>query len=267
MLLRRCLRCHVYSSGDTYPLTRRGTGCAACHLHFIDGKLDNHKFIGLPGDEQCLSCHYANFVGADFYGRYEHDFNWEYRTPYVTREEYIRAYGSEYHDLVPDIHQQRGLSCIDCHSGHMLMGDDQKEINSCSSCHDWNEKRRESPSRQHHHRGRPYRFNGATYRQRAPYPQLSHPAHRQYGEQVSCQVCHAQWSFNDSTTHLLRSDTDDYDPWERLTVQSSSEVEQLLDHNLYSDEDELAPTMKTRSLASRSRAYGTKDLPSADGRT
>ena len=140
MLLRRCLRCHVYTSGDTYPLTRRGTGCAACHLHFIDGKLDNHKFIGPPGDDQCLSCHYANFVGADYYGRYENDFNWEYRTPYVTREEYVRAYGVEYHDLAPDIHQQRGLSCVDCHSGHMLMGDEQRTIMSCSSCHDWDEK-------------------------------------------------------------------------------------------------------------------------------
>ena len=101
-----------------------------------------------------------------------------------------------------------------------------------------------NPSRQHHHKDSRTVLTARHTGKEHPVPQLSHPAHRQYGDQVSCQVCHAQWSFNDSTTHLLRSDTDDFDSWERLTVQSSSEVEQLLDHNLYSDEDELSPTMK-----------------------
>ena len=244
MLRRRCLRCHVYTSGDAYPLTQRGTGCAACHLHFIDGKLDSHEIIGLPGDDQCLSCHYANFVGADYYGRYENDFNWEYRTPYITHEEFIRAYGVEYHDLTPDIHQQKGLACVDCHSGHQLMTGEEKTKLSCSSCHQWNEESIQTlPDNVTIRNNKPVLTARLTGEQHT-IPQLSHPAHKQYGNQVSCQVCHAQWSFNDSTTHLLRNDTDDFDSWDRLTVQSSSEVEQLLDHNLYSDEEERSPTMK-----------------------
>ncbi|MCP3931983.1 MAG: hypothetical protein GY705_23160 [Bacteroidetes bacterium] len=73
-------------------------------------------------------------------------------------------------------------------------------------------------------------------------PQIKNQAHEQY-KNVSCQVCHAQWSFNDGSTHLLRSEFDDYDQWERLTVQGNSDVEVILEHNLYSDEDEIPPGM------------------------
>jgi hypothetical protein len=77
-----------------------------------------------------------------------------------------------------------------------------------------------------------------------PVPLMQHPAHRQYGKTVACQVCHAQWSFNDAPTYLLLSKTDKYDPWERLTAQSSSEVEFLLERNLASGKEELPPTMR-----------------------
>jgi hypothetical protein len=241
MLRRRCLRCHFHSPGDDYPYTRRGTGCAACHMAFSGGKPVDHAFIARPTDRQCLSCHYGNFVGADYYGRFEHDFNWEYRTPYTTRQEYHRPYGVEYHELAPDVHLERGLACIDCHSGHR---DSSGEAGlTCSSCH-----RPAGDALL----GLPARVavedDGliltAISGEKHPVPRLGHPAHDQYGDGVACQVCHAQWAFNDSETHLLRGDSDDYDPWENLTVQSSSEIEQLLEHNLYSLEDELPPAMR-----------------------
>ncbi|MCI5151420.1 MAG: hypothetical protein D3916_18930, partial [Candidatus Electrothrix sp. MAN1_4] len=70
LLRRQCLRCHVYSKGDNYASVRRGKGCAACHMQYIDGKLTDkkegrgahHAFIR-PTKQQCLSCHYANHVG------------------------------------------------------------------------------------------------------------------------------------------------------------------------------------------------------------
>lgn len=243
MLRRRCLRCHLFSTGDEYPYTHRGTGCAACHLKFVDGKPETHEMIGAPHDSQCLSCHYGNFVGADYYGRYDHDYNWEYRTPYTTSEPFIRPYGIEYHELAPDIHQQRGLACIDCHSGHPDKPGSRENI-GCSSCH--------RPAGGNYERlpdnvsltdGTPVLTARLTGRQH-PIPQLQHPAHAQYALQIACQVCHAQWGFNDFTTHLLRSDVDDYFPWERLTVQSSSEIERLLEHNIYSDEEELPAAMR-----------------------
>lgn len=245
MLRRRCLRCHVFSSGDTYANTRRGTGCAACHMEFGNGKVQSHKMIQLPGDLQCLGCHYANFVGADYYGRYEHDLGNEYRTPYTTRKEFFRPYGVEYHDLVPDIHQQRGLSCVDCHVGHQPSMEPTDNKITCRTCHQLDSQSLAPDALpanlkiENNTLVLTARLTGKVHF----VPQMTDPAHEQYGHLVSCQVCHAQWSFNDSTTHLLRSDTDDYDPWSSLSVQSSSTVERLLDHNLYSDEDELPPAM------------------------
>lgn len=242
MLRRRCLRCHVYAPGDQYDGVARGVGCAACHLSWKDGKMASHQFR-VPQDRQCLSCHYGNYVGWDYYGRYEHDYNWEYRTPYTeqTLQRYPpRPYGVEYHDLVPDIHQQRGLVCIDCHGqiGH----EGKAEPLSCRTCHGW------QPGQQLHNQrlqahGQQLVLTAATDGRQHLVPMLRHPAHQQYGDKVACQVCHGQWSFNDSTTHLLRTEKVDHEQWERLMVQGSFAIEKLLEHNAYSS-DELPLTMR-----------------------
>ncbi|MFP7753094.1 hypothetical protein ACLG6S_00290 [Thermodesulfobacteriota bacterium B35] len=242
MLRRRCLRCHVYSPGDNYAYVRRGTGCAACHLEYADGHLQSHVFLARPADRQCLSCHYANRVGADFHGRFEHDFNWEYRTPYTTRQPFIRPYGVEYHDLSPDIHQQRGMICIDCHSGETLMATGGRRI-TCRTCHAWQPGDRKPELGNIRVEDGSLVLTGRGDGARHQVVPFRDPAHEKYGRKVACQVCHAQWIYNDSTTSLLRSDTDDYEMWDRLTVQSDSWVEAFLDHNLYSDEDELEPAM------------------------
>ena len=220
-----------------------GAGCAACHMSVVDGKLVSHEIIKTPGDQQCMSCHYGNFVGADYYGRFQNDFNLEYRTPYITREEYIRPYGVEYHDLAPDIHQQRGLACIDCHGGHQLMFAPGDTKITCTGCHLLKNGNNVFQPDNVEIRDDQIIMTARSNGKQHIIPQAVHPAHEQYGKQVDCQVCHAQWTFNDTTTHLLRSDADTYLSWERLTVQSSSEIETLLEHNLYSNEDELEPVM------------------------
>lgn len=239
MLRRRCLRCHVYTAGDQYPYVQRGIGCASCHMQFIDGKLQSHSFIR-PGEQQCQSCHYGNHVGSDFAGRYEHDYNWEYRTPYTTREPFLRPYGVELHQLAQDIHRQRGLTCLDCHSGEQLSG--RQQPITCQDCH--SPKLPAVPALPGLSReGQQLILRSVTDGRDHLVPQLSHPAHAKYKGWVDCQVCHAQWAFNDRPTHLLLSYLEDVDPWDRLTVQSSSRVETFLEHNLYSDEDELEPAM------------------------
>jgi hypothetical protein len=243
LLRRRCLRCHVYSRGDSYPYVRRGTGCAACHLRYTDGKLSGHPAshaFTVPGERQCLSCHYGNHVGSDFVGGYEHDYNWAYRTPFTTREPFLRPYGVEQHNLVPDIHQQKGMTCLDCHSGAELSG--QKDSVQCVDCH--------APARDtlpalrnvRLDKGRLILKTGRDGKE-LQIPQLEHPAHAKYMQRAACQVCHAQWGFNDRATHMLLSYSDDVDPWERLAAQSSSEAESFIEHNMYSDEDEHEPTM------------------------
>jgi len=236
MLRRRCLRCHPYSNGDSYSAVTHGTGCASCHLPWQDGKMADHVFQR-PNDRQCLSCHYSNHVGWDYYGRYEHDFNWEYRTPYTlqTNSYYPpRPYGLEYHDLAPDIHQQAGLICIDCHRqpGHEQKGAKLR----CTSCHGWQPGGKPSLSNLLVVDGS-LQLLGAKDGVKHTVPLLRHPAHQKYGKEVACQVCHGQWSFNDAPTHLLRTEEIDYDLWEWLSAQGSSAVEQLIDYNAYADEE------------------------------
>ena len=243
LLRRRCLRCHLYFSGDPYPETTHATGCAACHLSFQKGRLASHQFSKSPGDEQCLHCHYGNFVGADYHGRFEHDFHWDYRTPYTAQSAPPRPYGLEFHQLSPDIHQTGGLLCIDCHSGPELMTKAKTQI-SCESCH---LAGKEKPPLDNLHKiDDALILNLKKDGRKIQVPQLSHPAHQLHGQKAHCSVCHAQWSFSDQGTHLLRQDAEDYDPWGALTVQGSFEVEDQLETNLYSDEEYPVPFMRDK---------------------
>ena len=247
MLRRRCLRCHVYSAGDAYSAVTHGTGCSACHLSFQAGKLTAHDFLK-PTDTQCLSCHYGNSVGSDYHGRYEHDYHGEYRTPFTVAGLPARPYGVEYHDLAPDIHQQRGLICIDCHgdSGH-----GSATVIQCASCHGWRPGQPAPAIKGVAVRGSTLvlasRTSGATH----AIPPMRDPAHRKFGNTVACQVCHAQWAYNDSTTHLLLSHVEDVEPWERLTVQGCSAIESLLEHNLYANTNQ--PIAMRDGLSGQSR--------------
>lgn len=234
LLRRRCLRCHVYNSGDDYPETVRGTGCAACHLAYGKGKMSSHAFVRSPADSQCLHCHYGNFVGGDYYGRFEHDFNLEYRTPYRADGSENRSYGVEFHQLAPDIHQQKGLACIDCHSGAELMGGHRGSSKkdkgiTCLACHGW---RKGMPMPLDNLRVEADRLVLTTRLggKKLVVPEPLHPAHRQYEKKAHCTVCHSQWSFNDQGTHLLRTENPEAGAWSRLAVQGSGEVEVQLDN-------------------------------------
>ena len=245
LLRRRCLRCHVYYTGDRYPGVVHGSGCASCHLSFYEGKLTSHAFLKKPGDKQCLQCHYGNHVGADYYGRFEHDMNDEYRTPYTTTNDYFRPFGMEYHQLEADIHQQKGLVCVDCHNGSQLMGQTSETI-SCGSCHNKTSLEKKLPENISIDSHGTYTLLSANNNQKHIVPVMQHPAHQKYKQIASCQVCHARWSFNDQQTSLLRSDLDEYDDFSNLTVQGSFEVESLLLNNLDYDSEEIEPEMSDK---------------------
>ncbi len=242
MLRRRCLRCHLYTPGDDYPATSRATGCGSCHLQYSGGRMKSHIFQAIPANQQCLQCHYGNRVGFDYLGRYEQDLNNEYRTPYTTREEYIRPYGIEYHQLTADIHQQRGMICIDCHQGSGLMNTTTPKTPSCSSCHSSQLLTKHLPPQVAEVNGTFTLYSRGDGRGHIM-PIMHNPAHTTYGQTVDCQVCHAQWAYNDRGTHLLRSDTDNYSDFLYLTVQGSSRVEQILDNNLDFEAEEIEPEM------------------------
>ena len=74
---------------------------------------------------------------------------------------------------------------------------------------------------------------------------MKHPAHSEYTN-IGCQVCHAQWAFNDQETNLLRNDLEEYDDFSRLTVQGSFEVENILKNNLDFDVEEMDHAMSDK---------------------
>ncbi|MCW5198128.1 hypothetical protein VU06_00070 [Desulfobulbus sp. F3] len=224
LLRRRCLRCHVQTAGDSYPYVRRGTRCAACHLRKTEGKLDSHAF-SIPGERQCLSCHYGNRVGSDFAGMYEHDYGSDFRSPQATAQPFLRPYGVEQHDLAQDIHRQRGLTCLDCHSGAELSG--KQAAVQCADCHA-PETGKMPPLKNVRVEGGLLILTARQDGKEHPIPVLKHPAHAQYVGKVACQVCHGQWSFNDQSTHLLLTYSSDTAPWNSLAIQSNSEAEKFI---------------------------------------
>lgn len=241
LLRRRCLRCHISYDGDNYQETLRGVGCAACHLEFSKGRLSSHAFVRRTPDQQCLHCHNSNFVGHDYYGRYEHDFHWDYRTPYKKDgSEADRPYGVEYHQLSTDIHQQAGMACVDCHPGSGLMSAKSATI-SCRTCHAF--KGNNAPASLTTQDGE---ITLTTPERAYTVPQMRNPAHSKYGKIATCMACHALWTFNDQGTHLYRQDAEEYDPWEALSVQGSFEVEREIFVNLNTAEGYPYPFMSDK---------------------
>lgn len=249
LLRRRCLRCHLYSKGDGYPETMRGTGCAACHLDYQGGKLASHRFRKQPPDQNCLHCHYGNFAGADYHGRFEHDYSTEFRTPYTSDGGSQRPYGVEYHQLAPDAHARAGMGCIDCHGNHEIMGVPHGPNTTalfritCEGCHA--PQQALPPGLNLTRTGTDLVLTTKAEGKELVVPLLRHPAHRIYGTKVACAVCHAQWSYHDEETHLLRIDSTNLAPWSLITVQGSFAVESQLNAKLAGTQTEnAAPTMR-----------------------
>lgn len=229
LLRRHCLRCHVHGPGDDYPLTRHALGCGACHLERGPGREQSHVFLRHPGDHQCLACHRGAFIGADYHGLTERDTTLEFRTPYAGPEA-NRDAGVERHRLTPDVHQQAGISCIDCHGGKTLMAaSEQARSVGCRDCHDWRpgESTDDLPDGVRAEGERLLLLTRLSGRE-LEVPRLMHPAHARYGATVDCAVCHARWGGNDQPIHLLRREGGGFDFWFDQATQGNSNVERFL---------------------------------------
>ncbi len=191
LLRRRCLKCHLFFPGEDYPEARRGTGCAACHLPYAGGELQDHRFQK-PTSRNCLHCHYGNRVGWDYYGFFAHDLPYAFRTPLVEGEFPARPWGIEFHEMTPDLHAQKGLSCTACHGRAELM--EGRSGKSCLSCH------RKVAGR------RPFHT-------------------RRVLSRVRCASCHAVWMARDEGLYLTLYEAPDFEEWQELFVQEDAEIE------------------------------------------
>jgi len=157
-LRRKCLRCHIATTGASSPGLYRASGCAACHVVYNndgryvgkDPSIDKtksgyparHTFTAVIPNYQCLHCHNQNHVGADYEGFFEHDHDRFYRSPIINGSLPARPYGIDHHRLAKDIHSEKGLWCIDCHTRDDIMGDGNiyaheldVPMRTCGDCH------------------------------------------------------------------------------------------------------------------------------------
>ena len=202
-LRARCLGCHIGIPGAAAPGLHRGSGCAACHVEYaadglyaggdaamaraVDrlgpGRPARHG-LGRPrGDDACLRCHHGNHVGGDLHGLYARDDAPMFQQALSWGKGMPRPHGAAVHVLARDVHAERGMGCLDCHSGRQIMGLARDARPSCRHCHDG---------------------NGA-----APAFVLDTPSHnRQWHGRVACFACHAQWTYGDYGLSVLRRDDD-----------------------------------------------------------
>ena len=262
-LRRRCLRCHIYTRGAGGRGLYRASGCAACHVIYEnDGRyrgddkaIDKskngypirHAFTKDIPNKQCLHCHNQNSVGADYEGLFEHDYSSVYRSPMKDGQPAPRLYGIDHHHLAKDIHSERGLWCIDCHTRKDVMGGGnlysyalEVPKRTCTDCHGGFESRLPDLSMKNisSASGR-YTFRSRNHGQSHPLPLFSKQIvahHVEDHQRVRCSACHAQWSYQDYGLSVIREDRIEPYKWYRLTAQADPYLEKIMVHLLKNPE-------------------------------
>ena len=202
---RACLACHVgrddvlagpmATRAGERAFARRAMGregdtffsaaCAGCHVAGCRDCHDREPQAGPGGaqapcvaaspavrvpDSTCLRCHQGYFTGWEYHGR----------APREDHERYQRgpvADGARYLKMLPDVHQERGLGCVDCHRVHAAAG--VPAVKMCRDCHP-------SPSRD--------------------VPEHAISAHL---EKMECWACHSAWAAQEYGTFLVKPRSDE----------------------------------------------------------
>ncbi len=169
LLRRKCLRCHLQNRGAARFGDYRADGCASCHVPYANAGMSRSADRAVRGFmaevasgaktltrgypelhrmrtdvpvSQCTHCHNSNYVGSDYVGKFERDYHSSARFLSTDGESLRADHGMDHHRLLPDLHFQRGLGCIDCHVQQELMGDGKvygfsfRQLRvGCEDCH------------------------------------------------------------------------------------------------------------------------------------
>ena len=154
-----CAGCHLGSekikTGNAEWL-ERGGGCNACHLHYSDEAVASmnriqtgnaelskeiHPMIDIQvSNERCLSCHSrSGRISLSYEGWSESSEGTDLKSiaqSKVLPDERVLEF------VQADVHHQRGMACIDCHTSYDLMGDGNLHAHKedavsvqCMDCH------------------------------------------------------------------------------------------------------------------------------------
>ncbi|MBI4042132.1 MAG: cytochrome c [Deltaproteobacteria bacterium] len=158
---KECARCHVWEEGRRERGDLRAGGCSSCHsLYTNDGIYEGndptipknkpihpirHELsVKIPA-AQCNHCHTrGKRIGTSFVGAFEFDYKTDNKgTPFNEKgEPQDLLYTKDYIKVQEDIHFQKGIQCMDCHTSIDVHGDGniypstlyQVEI-QCADCH------------------------------------------------------------------------------------------------------------------------------------
>lgn len=143
-----CGSCHLWVERRSLPgfLANKGGGCTACHFVKDEEKKpkdERHpRIIKVIPLENCVLCHNrSGRIGLSYQGQFESE---GYGTPYeeggFSSRELVD--GRFYRIFKDDIHHEKGLACIDCHTQKEIMGDGDRHAHfekqlevTCRSCH------------------------------------------------------------------------------------------------------------------------------------
>jgi len=152
LMRKDCMQCHLWTEGVQRKADYRGTGCAACHMTYSTDGLSQSGDPTIPKNKHghpirhvltkqvpistCATCHAGgNRIGMSFTGKMEQSGRYD-----VLGQDL--EHGHTYSDQTPDIHYEKGMVCIDCHTINEIHGDGnlyvkksyQLEIR-CETCH------------------------------------------------------------------------------------------------------------------------------------
>ncbi len=158
-----CANCHLGAEKKEYgPTTQlsRGGGCNACHLNYSEeAKNDLQKYLSsnkkdLPKfhpatnifvkNEHCFGCHSRSSRISTNYEGWQETLLDEKDVNNMNNKEGFKVFEDKrvYKYIGEDLHHNKGLLCVDCHSSHEVMGDGKKYTHAeqavklqCSDCH------------------------------------------------------------------------------------------------------------------------------------
>jgi hypothetical protein len=141
--------------------------------------------------------------------------------------------------LTRDIHAEKALWCIDCHTRKDVMGDGylysyQMEVpkRSCSDCHGgFDGKPPDMTNKAIRKDSDGYLFTSRNHgrRHRLSLFRRDSTAHRiEAHADVRCSACHAQWSYQDYGLSVMREDRINDYKWRHLSIQADPYLEEKL---------------------------------------
>ncbi len=152
-----CSLCHVANESNQVWTGSHGAGCTACHFPYNDnatyeggdetvqGKWPyskTHKMEPLPENTVCFRCHNrSGRIAMTYQGKNDGN-NGQVPTDGIYPGPELISGLRNATAITPDIHHEKGMECIDCHTSRDLMGDGyayenmylQVEV-TCEDCH------------------------------------------------------------------------------------------------------------------------------------